>query len=352
MRSGVEFLSYHSRAVSGRVVVVTGGSAGLGRAIARQFASVGDRVALLARGTDGLEATASELTAQGVKTLALAVDVADWEAVAEAAARIEEGMGPIDIWVNNAMTSVFGPFTEVEITEFSRVTQVNYLGFVHGTKAALRYMRPRDRGVIVQVSSALAYRSIPLQSAYCGSKHAILGFTEALRTELMHESSGVRVTMVHMPAMNTPQFDWVRSRLPGRARPVAPIYQPEVGARAVYFASGHPERRGVFVGGSTVLTVAANKLVPGLLDRYLARTGFEAQQTAEPEDPDRPDNLDQPVAGDHGAHGRFEASAHHRSAQLWMATRRPGAGALVSAGVSLLAGFLTIRRWRMRRRGR
>jgi NAD(P)-dependent dehydrogenase (short-subunit alcohol dehydrogenase family) len=331
--------------VSDRVIVVTGASAGLGRAIARQFGGPGARLALLARGTDGLEATATELASGGSKVVALPVDMADWEAVQDAARTIEHELGPIDVWINNAMASVFVPFVDVDMADFERVTDVDYLGFVHGTKAALSSMVPRDSGVIVQVSSALAYRGIPLQSAYCGAKHAIVGFTESLRTELLHDHSAVQVTMVHMPAMNTPQFGWVRSALPRRAQPVPPIYQPEVGARAVRFAADHPRRRSYNVGAPTVLTILGNKVAPGLLDRYLARTGFKAQQTHQSEDPGRPDNLYEPVAGDHGAHGTFDARSHDRSAQVWLTTHRP-VGATVLAGCSALVGTTLMRRRR------
>jgi short-subunit dehydrogenase len=328
-----------------RVVVVTGATAGLGRAVAHAFASQGDAVALVARDSQGLDATTKELADLGVRSLPLSVDVADWPAVSDAAGQVEDELGPIDIWINNAMTSVFAPFVDTDVEDFERATMVNYFGFVHGTKAALTHMIPRDRGTIVQVSSALAYRSIPLQSAYCGSKHAILGLTESLRTELLHDQSGVQVTMVHMPAMNTPQFGWVRSVLPRRARPVAPIYQPEVGARAVCFAADHPRRRGYYVGASTVLTVLGNKVAPALLDRYLARTGYDAQQSDEVEDPGRPDNLDHPVTGHHRAHGRFDASSHDRSLQLWLTTHR-AAGTAALAGAGWLTGSILRRRRR------
>jgi NAD(P)-dependent dehydrogenase (short-subunit alcohol dehydrogenase family) len=329
-----------------RVVVVTGATAGLGRAVAHAFAQRGDALALLARDGEGLDTTAKELADLGVRSLPLSVDVADWPAVRHAARRVEDELGPIDIWVNNAMTSVFAPFVDIDVEDFERATRVNYFGFVHGTKAALIHMIPRDRGTIVQVSSALAYRSIPLQSAYCGSKHAILGLTESLRTELLHDHRGVRVTMVHMPAMNTPQFDWVRSVLPHRARPVAPIYQPEVGARAVCFAADHPRRRGYYVGASTALTVLGNKVAPALLDRYLARTGYDAQQSDEVEDPDRPDNLDHPVTGHHCAHGRFDATSHNRSLQLWLTTHRAAGAATLAGGAALLTGSALRRRRR------
>jgi NAD(P)-dependent dehydrogenase (short-subunit alcohol dehydrogenase family) len=326
-----------------RVVVVTGASAGLGRAIARRFAVEGSSVALLSRGEAGLDATATDVASLGGRPLALSVDVADWAAVRLAARQIEDQLGPIDVWINNAMTSVFSPFEEIEMDDYTRATNVNYLGFVHGTKAALEHMGPRDAGVIVQVSSALAFRSIPLQSAYCGSKHAIVGFTESLRTELMHGKSGIRVTLVHMPAMNTPQFGWVRSVLPRRAQPVAPIYQPEVGAEVVHFASDHASRRSYSVGASTVLTVLGNKIAPGLLDRYLAKTGYDAQQSDEPEDPHRQDNLYGPIAGDHGAHGTFDRKSHARSLQVWTTTHRPVAMAALTLASALLGAGLRSR---------
>ena len=278
-------------------------------------------MAILALGQDGLDAAAKEVEAAGGRALAVRVDVADADAVDAAAAEIEATLGPIDVWVNCAMTSVFAPFKDVEPDEARRVTEVNYLGFVYGTKAALRRMLPRDRGVIVQVGSALAYRGIPLQTAYCGSKHAIKGFTEALRCELLHDKSSVRLTMVQMPALNTPQFDWVLSRLPRKPQPVPPIYQPEVAARGILWASEH-NRGEVWVGASTAGTILANKVAPRLLDRYLARSGFDSQQNKEAADPDRPANLWEPVAGDHGAHGDFDAPAKRRSFQWWLTTHR------------------------------
>ncbi|MBV8968228.1 MAG: SDR family oxidoreductase [Verrucomicrobia bacterium] len=300
-----------------RVVVVTGGSAGLGRAIARLFASnEGARIGLIARGKDGLEGTKSDLEKLGGKALILPADVADADAVEAAAEQIESELGPIDVWVNDAMTSVFSPVKEMRAAEFKRVIEVNYLGFVNGTLAALKRMLPRNHGHVIQVGSALAYRGIPLQAAYCASKHAIQGFMDSLRSELIHDRSQVIVTMVQMPAMNTPQFDWVKSRLRKRAQPVPPIFQPEIGAQAVLYASHH-RRREIFVGMPTVKAIIGNRLFPGLLDRYLAATGFEAQQTEEPEDPNRPFNLYEPVAGDHGAHGRFDNRARTVSPQLW-----------------------------------
>jgi NAD(P)-dependent dehydrogenase (short-subunit alcohol dehydrogenase family) len=305
-----------------RSVVVTGASGGLGRAIALEFARHGDQVALLARDAERLQAAADEVKRAGGRALPLVADVATWSDVEGAARDAQRELGPIDVWVNNAMSSVFAPFKDVTVDEFTRATSVTYLGFVHGTKAALDTMLPRDRGVIVQVGSALAYRGIPLQSAYCGAKHAVVGFTESLRTELLHDDSGVRVTMVHMPAMNTPQFDWVRSRLTKRPQPVPPIYQPEVGARVVRFAADHPRRRAYYVGLPTTLTVTANKFLPQLLDRYLARNGYDAQQTDEAEDPGRPDNLFVPVPGPYGAHGRFDDRAHGRSPWSWLTRLR------------------------------
>jgi short-subunit dehydrogenase len=323
-----------------RVVVVTGASSGLGRAIARAFGARGEHVALLARGRDRLDATADEIAAAGGVALVIPTDVADCRAVADAGRRVEAELGAIDVWVNNAMTSVFAPFTDIEASEFERVTAVNYLGFVHGTMTALHHMRPRDRGTIVQVGSALAYRSIPLQSAYCGSKHAVLGFTASLRAELLHERSGVQVTMVQMPGMNTPQFSWVRAKLPGHPQPVAPVYQPEVGARAVLYAADHPNRHNYYVGMSTSLTVLGNKVAPGLLDRYLAATNYQAQQMEAPPAPtNAAGNLFAPVPGDFGAHGIFDDTAKSSSAQFWATTHKAwlaAAGSLAGAGALLL----------------
>jgi NAD(P)-dependent dehydrogenase (short-subunit alcohol dehydrogenase family) len=291
-------------------------------------------VALISRGAEGLEATAKEVQAEGGEALIVPADVADADALSKAAALVEGSLGHIDVWVNNAMATVFAPLSKVTPEEFRRVTEVTYLGTVNGTMAALERMRPRDRGVIVQVGSALAYRGIPLQSAYCAAKHAIRGFTESLRTELLHERSHVRMTMVQLPALNTPQFDWARSRMPRKAQPVPPIYQPEVAARAIVWAAQHP-RREFQVGVSTVATILGQRFAPGLLDRYLGRAGFDSQQTDEPEDPHRPDNLFRPVEGDVGAHGRFDPRARLDSRQLWLSTHRRLLGAAGAFAVAL-----------------
>jgi NAD(P)-dependent dehydrogenase (short-subunit alcohol dehydrogenase family) len=328
--------------MSGRVVVVTGASGGIGRASARAFAQRGDDVALLARGSTGLEAAAEEVRAAGVRALPVEVDVADHAAVEKAADRIERELGDIDVWVNVAFTSVFATFVDIEPEEFRRVTEVTYLGYVHGTRTALRRMLPRDRGAIVQVGSTLAYRGIPLQSAYCGAKHAIQGFHESLRTELLHDGSNVHVTMVQMPAVNTPQFGWVLSRLPRRAEPVPPIYQPEVAADAVVYAADHPRRREYWVGETTAATLLVNAVAPGLLDRYLARTGFDSQQTEQPRDPEQPVNLWKPADGedgrDFGAHGSFDGRSHRRSPQVWASQHHGLLAGL--GGVALVAGAL------------
>ncbi|MEX2140515.1 MAG: SDR family oxidoreductase [Pirellulales bacterium] len=326
------------------VVVITGASAGVGRATVRAFARRNASIGLIARGRDGLNAACEEVKLLGGEAVAIAADVADAEQVEAAAVSIENEFGPIDIWVNNAMVSVFSPFLEMTPDEFRRVTEVTYLGYVHGTLTALRRMQPRDRGVIVQVGSALAYRGIPLQSAYCGAKHAIQGFTESVRSELLHDHSHVRLTMVHLPAMNTPQFTWVKSRLPRKPQPVPPIYQPEVAAEAIVWAVKH-ERRELNVGMSTSVAIAGNKLAPGLGDWYLARTGYESQMLDKPADEGRPDNLWEPLPGDHGAHGEFDDRAHARSLQLWATTHR-GVLAAVGVGVAALVGCL----WRSGRR--
>ena len=329
--------------MSAEVVVVTGASGGIGRATATAFARRGAKVALVARGRSGLEAAADEVAAAGGEALVLPADVADPAQLEAVADRVEEELGPIDVWVNDAFTSVFSPFEKITAEEFRRVTEVSYLGYVYGTMAALHRMKPRDRGVVVQVGSALAYRGIPLQTAYCGAKHAIQGFNEALRCELLHEKSGVHVTMVQMPAVNTPQFSWVLSRLPRHPQPVPPIYQPEVAARAVVHAADHPQRREYWVGASTAATLMANAIAPGLLDRYLGRTGFDSQQTSQPRDPDAPENLWEPAdeTRDFGARGAFDDRSHSRSPQLW-ASQHHGA---VAAAVGVL-GAAAAALWR------
>jgi NAD(P)-dependent dehydrogenase (short-subunit alcohol dehydrogenase family) len=331
-----------------QTVVITGASAGIARATARLYGDRGARVGLIARGQAGLDAAAADVAARGGKALAVSADVADFGQVDNAASRIEDAFGPIDVWINVAFTSVFAPFAQVRPDEFRRVTEVSYLGFVHGTMAALERMRPRDHGTIVQVGSALGARSIPLQSAYCGAKHAINGFTSSLRCELLHEGSNVSVTIVQMPAVNTPQFSWVRSRLPDKPQPVPPIYQPEVAARGVVYAADHPRRREYWVGASTAATLAANKLAPALLDRYLAKTGYSSQQTGQPDEPGRPDNLLEPVDGpdgtDHGAHGSFGDRSHPRSAQLWL-SHHPAISAIAAGGTAAAtAAALLVRR--------
>jgi NAD(P)-dependent dehydrogenase (short-subunit alcohol dehydrogenase family) len=330
-----------------QTVVVTGASAGIGRASAIAFGARGDTVALLARGTAGLDAAARDVEAAGGKAITIPVDVADPDAVFAAAERVENEVGPVDVWVNVAFTSVFAPFSKITPAEYRRVTEVTYLGYVYSTMAALQYMKPRNRGSIVQVGSALAYRGIPLQTAYSGAKHAIQGFHEALRCELLHDKSNVRVTMVQMPAVNTPQFSWVLSRLPRHPQPVPPIYQPEVAARAVVYAAEHPQRREYWVGTSTVATLAANAIAPGLLDRYLGKTGFKAQQTPQPSDPDAPVNLWEPAdrapGDDFGPHGAFDAKSHRRDPQLW-ASQHHGLVALAVGAAATTVGALRRRR--------
>jgi NAD(P)-dependent dehydrogenase (short-subunit alcohol dehydrogenase family) len=326
------------------IVVVTGASAGVGRATVQAFARRGASIGLLARGHDGLDGARRDVEAAGGKALPLPTDVADPKQVEAAAQAVEEKLGPIDIWVNDAMTTVFSPFKEITAEEFKRATEVTYLGAVYGTMAALRRMLPRDRGCIVQVGSALAYRSIPLQAPYCGAKHAIRGFTDSVRCELLHDRSKVRITMVQMPALNTPQFNWCKTRLPRHPQPVPPIFEPEVAAEAIVWAAHH-RRREVFVGGPTVKAIEANKLAPGLLDRYLAETCYDSQQTDQPVSADRPSNLFEPVPGDHGAHGIFGQRARDCSLALWATMHRPWL-ALAGAGIASVAYAALLRRMR------
>jgi NAD(P)-dependent dehydrogenase (short-subunit alcohol dehydrogenase family) len=318
------------------VVVITGASAGVGRATTRLFARMGARLGLIARGADALDATRREVEALGSHACIVSADVASAEAIDAAAGEIERTLGPITIWVNNAMASVFSPVKDLEASEIKRVTEVTYLGVVHGTLAALTRMLPRDRGVIVQVGSTLAYRGIPIQAAYCAAKHAVRGFTDSLRCELIHDRSGVRVAMVHLPALDTPQFDWVESRLPGEPQPLSPIFDPDVAARAIELATRDP-RRELYVTGSVASAIWANKIAPGLLDRYLARKAYSGQHTATPPDPSRRSNLWQPVPGDRGARGRFAGRAHHHSAQLWLTSHRR-IGLAVAALAAVLVG--------------
>lgn len=325
------------------VAVITGASAGVGRAAALAFARAGIDVALLARDAEALEAVAREVRALGAQALPIAVDVSDAEGVDAAAAQVEAALGPIDVWVNNAMVTIFAPVSRMTPAEFARVTEVTYLGFVWGTMAALKRMSVRDRGVIVQVGSALAYRSVPLQSAYCGAKHAIRGFTDALRCELMHAKSRIAVTMLQMPALNTPQFDWAACRMPGAPRPLPPVYEPEVAAEAILWSALHP-RREMQVGTSSMKAILANKVAPGCLDRYLARTAYGAQQRDELADPLRPANLWQPVPGAHRLRGPFERQAKKRSAALWLDMHR---GTVLGASVAIaLVALATRGRWR------
>ena len=329
-----------AKRLEGKIAVVTGASSGVGRAIARAFGAEGARVALIARNVDGLEACARELRQGGAEALVLPLDVADSEAVQRAAYRVADEWGGIDVWVNDAMVSVFSPISELTADEIRRVTEVNYLGSVHGTLAALRHMRPQNSGVIIQIGSALAYRSIPLQSAYCASKAALRGFTDSLRSELIREKSGIKVTMLQLPAVNTPQFEVVRNKLDKHPQPVPPIYQPEVMAEAAVYATLHP-RRELWVGWSTMKAIIGQRLIPGLLDRYLATHGWDTQQTDDlpaghPLRHDR-DNVDSSIPGDRGAHGPFDTKARSFSTELWARTHR---GWLAFASVAAAALLL------------
>ena len=320
------------------VVVITGASAGVGRATVREFAKRGASIGLIARGRDGLQAAKREVEELGGRALVLPCDVADAAALDAAADRVERELGPIDIWINNAMLSVFSPIKEMQPDEYRRVTDVTYLGVVYGTLAALKRMLPRDRGAILQVGSALAYRSIPLQSAYCGAKHAIVGFTDSLRCELIHEKSNVNVTIAHLPAVNTPQFEWSKSRMPRHPQPVPPIFQPEVIARGIYYAA-HAKRREFWIGLPTVVAINGQKIAPGLADRYLGETGYDAQMTDKLVSPNRPNNLWEPLSGDHGAHGRFDSQARNSSWQLRLNMHRGLAAACV---LGMAAGLFAL----------
>ena len=329
---------------TGRTVVITGASAGAGRAIARAFAREGARIGLMARNGERLESARQEVEELGGSGLVLVCDVADPEQVEQAALQVEEQWGPIDVWVNNAMTSVFSPLKQMSPEEVRRVTEVTYLGAAYGTMAALRRMLPLDRGHIIQVGSALSERSIPLQSAYCGAKHGLRGFTDSLRCELIHDRSRIRITMVQLPAMNTPQFEWVKSRLPNKPQPVPPIFQPEVAAEAVLWASRH-NRREIYLGFPTVKAMWGNKIAAGFADWYLGRTGYRSQQTDQPEAPDRPSNLWESVPGAFAARGRFDDRARDSTAQLWLVKQKWNLAAIAAAG----AAFAAVLRVRGRR---
>jgi len=333
--------------MSKNVVVITGASAGVGRATARAFAASGAKIGLIARGVERLEATAREVEAAGGEALVVPADVADAEAVERAAERVERSFGLIDVWVNAALATVFAPFHLIAPDEYRRATEVTYLGFVHGTMAALKRMRTRDSGTIVQIGSALAYRSVPLQAAYCGAKAAIRAFTDSIRSELIHDRSKVHITMVQMPALNTPQFDWARNKLRWRPQPLPPIFQPEVAARAIVFAAS-AGRREIYVGGPTVQAVFANMIAPGLLDRLLAKKGYSGQLTGDAEPPGRPDNLFDAVPGDHAAHGRFDQRAKSRSLELLLTRNRDAVVLALGILALIAAGGLVPRRMRAR----
>jgi NAD(P)-dependent dehydrogenase (short-subunit alcohol dehydrogenase family) len=329
-----------------KIVAITGASAGIGRATAREFARRGADVALIARGLDGLEAARREIEALGRRALVLSADVADPDQVEAAADRAEAELGPIDVWVNNAFAGMFSPFLEMTPDEYRRVTEVTYFGQVNGTRAALKRMLPRDRGAIVLVGSALAYRGIPLQSAYCGAKHALQGFQDSIRAELLHAGSKVRLVMVQLPGVNTPQFDWVRARIPGKPKPVGPVYQPEVAAEAIWEAA-HSGRKEWVVGAPALQAIVGDKLASGLLDGYLAKTAVEGQADKAPLEPDRRDNLFEPVPGDHGAHGRFDAVARDASPQLWASAHRVAlATGLGAAALGVIARLAYVSRRR------
>jgi len=328
--------------MANETVVITGASGGVGRAAARKFAAEGAKIGLIARGRRGLEAAAREVEQAGGQALVLPVDVADYDAVEAAASSVEEAFGPIDIWVNDAMVTVYAEFMDIEPEEFKRSTEVSYLGMVWGTRAALKRMIPRDRGSLVQVCSAMSYRGIPLQSPYCGAKHACKGFTESIITELLHNKSKVQVSMIQLPGLNTTQFTWGRTKLPKQTMPVPPIYQPEVAADAIHYAAHH-KRRQIYVGIPTVMNIIGERVAPWLLDRYLAKTGFKSQQTDQPLNPNGHDNLFEPVDEDRGAHGPFDDKAHSISPQYELAKRRGMVLAGVGAAAVGAAGAAAVR---------
>ncbi len=325
-----------SKHFKNKVVVITGATGGVGRATAWEFAKQGAKVVLLARGIEALENTKKEVEALGGKALAIPTDVADSQQVERAAEQTEREFGPIDVWVNNAMNSVFAKFKDVTPEEFKRVTDVTYLGQVYGTMSALKRMIPRNKGSIVLVGSALAYRGIPLQSAYCGSKHGIQGFYDSLRTELMHDKSNIKTCMVQLPAMNTTQFGWVLSKLPNKPRPMGKVFEPEVAAKAIVFAAKH-NRRTVWVGFPTYKAIIGNKLAPWFADIVLANTGIDGQQTDKPASPDRKNNLWEPVPEDRGAHGDFKDITHDKSYTLWAGMHRNTLRTVALLGIGALA---------------
>lgn len=332
-----------TRSEERKVVVITGASAGLGRALTRKFAECGNDVALIARGEEGLSAARIEAERKGVKALTFCMDVADHKAMDRAASEIEDKLGPISVWINNAMNSVFSPVTEMTAEEYRRVTEVTYLGQVYGALSALKYMKQRDKGTILFVGSALAYRGIPLQSAYCASKHAIEGFFDSLRTELLHDKSNVKVSMIQLPAMNTTQFQFVKSRLPYKPRPMGTIYEPEVAANVIEYASRHG-RREYYVGWPTWKAIIGNKIAPGIADKILAKNGYKGQMTTIPEDPGRQNNLWEPIKGDHGAHGDFSREAIETSGLAWVTTKGRMTVASLLIGGLALAGALFFKR--------
>jgi short-subunit dehydrogenase len=326
-----------------KIVVITGAGAGVGRATVREFARNGCDVALLSRDPERLEAAADEARAFGVRALPIPTDVADADAVEAAATRVEQELGPIDVWVNVAMATVFAPVSKLTAAEIKRGTEVTYLGQVHGMMSALKHMTPRRRGAIVNVGSALAYRSVPLQSIYCGAKFAIRGFTDSLRSEIIHDGLDISISMVDLPAVNTPQFTWALNKMGRRAQPVPPIFQPEIPARAIYFAAFHP-RRQTWIGFPTVKAILANRIAPGMIDRYLAKSGYTGQLTDEPVPADAPNNLFKPVPGSYAAHGRFDARARDHSWEVFTSRHRDA----MWAGIGLAAAFIVYRTSRRR----